>query len=156
MARAVRAARWALLLLGWGACRSSPEVAVRHDLAPLTQRVDLPSDVRSARWVAVPAYTDSGWLAAPERPLRLYVWLELSAPASARSRTTNAVIVPKDVATRILPSAVATAPTEDAKHVTVTGAPLDPPLQARDSRTHIENTVAIGGGALLVLFARDE
>jgi len=156
MGGVVRAVRWALLLLSCGACRSSPEPTVRQDLAPLARRVDLPSGVRSARWVALPAYTDSGWLEAPERPHRLYVWLELSAPAPARSGSTSQVIVPKDVASRILPSTVSTAAAEDTKHVTVTGAPLAPPPQPRDSRTSVEDAVAIGGGALLVLFARDE
>lgn len=131
-------------------------MTVRDDRAPLTRRVDLPSDVRSVRWIAVPAYADSGWLAAPERPLRLFVWLELAATPSAESGPRSAVTVPKDVAARILPSASPTAPAQAPDAVVVTGAPLEPPPRTRDSRTHVENAVVIGGGALLVLLVRDE
>ena len=154
MQRGSRRALLALSLAPWVvACSTEPKLVVREERLPLERRVNLPSGVRRVRWVAVPAFIDSGWLEAPEKPYRLYAFLELPSPApSGATSATRKVLLPESVARAILPPAVPTRAAAQANQVEVDAALPPEAIAVRTAGVAVTSADRVPGGVLLQLY----
>jgi hypothetical protein len=127
------------------------KLLVREERAPLERRVILPTGVRRVRWVAVAAFSDSGWLEAPEKPYDLYALLEID-PTSPRSSKAQTVVLPVGVARALLPASVtASAPDKDG-NVAVSGTALLAPIPSRKAGAGVRAAVRVDAGLLLHIF----
>jgi hypothetical protein len=141
----------------FNACNAGPKIPpVRNDIAPIARRVDLPQGVTAARWIATTANVESGWLEAPDKPLKLYVWLELSQPNVAHGTAATSVTLPKAVATRLLPASLLTSAKVQGSELSIEGRPFERLPRARDPRTTVVVARWHTGGAWLELRVRDE
>ena len=145
-----------MLLIWVAACSTEPKLVVREDRLPLERRVNLPSGVRRVRWVAVPAFIDSGWLEAPEKPYRLYAFLELPSPApsgaTSATSATRKVLLPESVARAILPPTVPTRAAAQANQVEVEAALPPEAIAVRAAGVAVTSADRVPGGVLLQLY----
>ncbi|HYO93742.1 MAG TPA: hypothetical protein VER33_04490 [Polyangiaceae bacterium] len=141
----------------FSACNAEPQIPpVQSDIAPIGRRVELPQGVIAARWIATTANVESGWLEAPDKPLKLYVWLELSQPHVAHGTAAKTVTLPKAVATRLLPDSLLTSAKVQGSELSIDGRAFERLPRARDPRTTVVVARWHTGGAWLELRVRDE
>lgn len=140
----------------WVACNAEPTPPVRSDLAPIARRIELPEGVTAARWLASPANVESGWLEAREKPLKLYVWLELSQPNVAHGAAANSVTLPKAVATRLLPDSLLASAKLQGGELSIEGRSFERLPRTREPRTTVVVARWHTGGAWLELRVREE
>ncbi len=144
-----------VLLLTITACQRTDELELRTDRAPLDRRVVLPSGVRGVQWVAVPAYADSGFLEAPEKPYDLYAFIVLDAPVVSPPRNPSpeqAVTLPAAVARAILPAALYAAARAKGASVELSGEALSAPLTLKTREVSLKAAARFDAGLLVRLY----
>jgi hypothetical protein len=134
------------------ACTSQPEV--RQDPEPLLRRVHLPQPARAVRWLVTPAYIESRWLEAPEKPMRIAAWLEM--PHDLSNGAAVEFEVAADTAKRVLPQTISGLAVERDEFMHLRGANAEPAVHSINARTGVERAVWLPGGLWLELFVRDE
>jgi hypothetical protein len=146
----------ALLLFAFD-CRHEVRREMRTDLAPLEKRLKLPSDVRGARWVAVPEHEPADQacdcapeLPEPDRPYRLYATIELGDAGwaalvrdSPTQATPGRMTLPQDVARVILPAEISSTQDPSGPRVGVEGLRLGEVPRSRLPAIRIADAIRV-------------
>jgi hypothetical protein len=134
------------------ACTRQPEL--REDAAPLTRRVQLPQPPRTVRWIATPAYIDSRWLEAPEKPMHVAAWLQTAVDPAASAAVQFDVAAA--TAERVLPKSIRDGALVSDDVMRLSGTNAVPGVHSIDPLTFVERAVWLPGGLWLELLVRDE
>lgn len=145
-----------------GGCRSNTSdppgssyrrPVVRHDLAPIASRVQLPPAVDTVTWWAEPLFVDSAWLETPDAPYRIVAWLPGVPPSSG---STTELSIALERAHHLLPEAHwRDAPIRDGQ-VVLQARDASPPLEACDAHVGVVRAAWLSDGLWLELYQRAE